>query len=154
MLVGMEPFEIIKAESSHIPDLCKLLEILFSQEEEFCPDRSKQEAGLRMIIENPDTGFVLAALKHGSIVGMVNILFTVSTALGARVALLEDLIVRPEERRKGIGKGLITEASRCAKQAGCMRLTLLTDGANTTAHHFYQKNGFSYSNMQIFRKLL
>jgi hypothetical protein len=70
------------ARAADIPALCQLLAVLFAQEAEFAPDPDAQRRGLARIIEHPETGTILVAREHGAAVGMVNLLFTVSTALG------------------------------------------------------------------------
>lgn len=139
--------EITKASVSDIPDLCRLLDILFSQELEFSPDQSAQVKGLSKIIENPEIGHIIVAKANGNIVGMVNVLFTVSTALGGRVAIFEDMVVMPGARSAGIGSQLLEGAIQSAKLSCCKRVTLLTDRENTSAQRFYAKHGFSQSTM-------
>ena len=139
--------EITKASVSDIPDLCRLLDILFSQELEFSPDQSAQVKGLSKLIENPEIGHIIVAKANGNIVGMVNVLFTVSTALGGRVAIFEDMVVMPGARSAGIGSQLLEGAIQSAKLSCCKRVTLLTDRENTSAQRFYAKHGFSQSTM-------
>ncbi|MDD2676922.1 MAG: hypothetical protein PHP75_05580 [Methylacidiphilaceae bacterium] len=81
------------ATSDDIPVLVRLLEILFSEEEEFTPNGALQEQGLREILSDPRIGEILLAVEDGGPIGMVSLLYTVSTALGARVAILEDMVV-------------------------------------------------------------
>ena len=137
-----------------IPDLCQLLELLFSQEAEFVPDRAFARAGLEQIIAQPERGQILVARDEAAIVGMVNLLFTVSTALGGRVALLEDMIVHPSRRGGGAGSGLLRAAIEAAREAGCRRISLLTDRDNEAAQNFYRKHGFTLSDMVTLRLLL
>lgn len=140
------------ATPDDIPRLCELLTLLFTQEAEFSPDTSKQAAGLRQIIESPSVGAILAARDGSSIVGMVNVLFTVSTALGTRAALLEDVIVDPARRGQGLGGQLIEAAIAFARDAGCRRITLTTDADNVDAHRFYRRHGFEASTMLTMRR--
>ena len=146
--------EISLATAFDIPALCDLLSLLFSQEADFQPDYEAQRRGLLQILENPDVGVILVARQKNQIVGMVNLLFTVSTALGQRVALLEDLVILPNQRGKGIGSKLLKEAIEMAKLHDCHRITLLTDLANESAQRFYRKHGFSFSAMIPMRVLL
>jgi len=132
----------------------ELLGILFAQEQEFNPDPAKQRNGLEMIITNPDAGFVLVYEADGMVQGMVLVLFTVSTALGSRVAILEDMIVAPELRGRGVGTRLREKAVQMAIDKGCARITLLTDHDNNAAHSFYRKGGFSRSDMVVFRRVI
>ena len=148
------PAEIRDAAAADIDDLCRLLGILFAQEQEFRPDVHRQRQGLERIMGDPAVGTVLVAAWNGRIVGMVNLLYTVSTALGSPVALLEDMVVEPMARNSGIGKALIQAAVMRCRADGCQRITLLTDADNQRAHHFYEGAGFERSAMVAFRQSL
>lgn len=139
--------QITPAKSSDIPVLCDLLSILFSQEAEFKPNYEAQSLGLARIISNPEIGLIVVARQENQIIGMVNLLYTVSTALGGRVAILEDMVVSPYARGSGIGSSLLTQAIQFARLSGCKRITLLTDSTNQSAQRFYQKHGFVFSTM-------
>jgi len=95
------------ATAADIDACASLLEVLFGQEAEFTPQHEIQARSLKLILEQPETGRILVCEENGGILGMVLLLFTISTALGGRVALLEDMVVLPESRRKGIGAMLI-----------------------------------------------
>jgi ribosomal protein S18 acetylase RimI-like enzyme len=127
--------------------LCNLLAILCSQEAEFSTNREAQTKGLSQIIDNREIGYIVVAKENGVVVGMVNVLFTVSTALGARVAIFEDMIVSPEVRGSGVGSKLLEYAISSAQVCGCKRITLLTDSDNISAQRFYAKHGFEKSAM-------
>lgn len=142
------------ATEQDIPSCSELLDILFCQEREFTPDSRAQERGLGMIIGDPSVGTMFVCEKDGAIVGMVSLLTTVSTALGRKVALLEDMVVKQEHRGEGIGSMLMEYASEWAKDQGFGRITLLTDADNDPAHRFYTGKGFTRSDMVAFRKLL
>lgn len=146
--------EIQTAVSADIPQLCFLLDTLFSQEAEFKPDSELQALGLGAIIEGDGIGDILVAKQSGQIIGMVNLLYTVSTALGSRVAILEDMVIAPQHRGLGVGSALLKHAIDFARQKGCKRITLLTDNDNEAAHHFYQQHGFTESSMVAYRLFL
>nr|WP_026602597.1 GNAT family N-acetyltransferase [Methylomonas sp. 11b] len=139
--------EIILASPADIPALCHLLSELFSQEAEFQPDYEAQSRGLTRIITDPNIGHIFVVRRDSQIVGMVNLLYTVSTALGERVAWLEDMVVSSDVRGLGVGSRLLEHAVEFARQNGCRRLSLLTDADNLQAQHFYQRQGFRASEM-------
>ncbi len=139
--------QIEKATPADIPALSELLSALFSQEAEFTPNSEAQAKGLNQIIGNPEVGAVLVAREGGQVVGMVNLLFTVSTALGEQVALLEDMVVSSQARGAGVGSELLDQAISFARAQGCKRITLLTDRENESAQRFYGKKGFVVSGM-------
>ena len=143
--------EIRQASSNDIPQLCVLLNSLFTQEAEFSPDTERQAVGLGAIIEGDGIGDILVAVEAGEIIGMVNLLYTISTALGSRVAILEDMIIAPAYRGLGMGSLLLEQAIDFAKNKGCKRITLLTDSDNERAQQFYQKHGFELSSMNAYR---
>lgn len=137
-----------------IPVLCELLIQLFSQEVEFVPDYEKHEKALKRIINDKNIGDVFVAIKEKKVIAMVNILYTISTALGEKVAILEDMIVFDSFRNQNIGSQLINSTINYLKENSVKRVTLLTDGDNFNAHKFYEKQGFSKSSMIAFRKSL
>jgi GNAT superfamily N-acetyltransferase len=103
--------------------------------------------GLEAIISNKAVGHILTARIDNRVVGMVNLLYTISTALGERVALLEDLVISPQEQGQGIGSQLLAQTIAFADSQGCKRITLLTDGDNHIAQKFYRNHGFIQSSM-------
>jgi GNAT superfamily N-acetyltransferase len=146
--------EIQTAVSTDIPQLCVLLDTLFSQEAEYTPDSDLQALGLGAIIEGDGIGDILLAKESGQIIGMVSLLYTVSTALGSRVAILEDMVIAPQYRGLGIGSALLKYTIEFAREKGCKRISLLTDHDNETAHRFYQQLGFTKSSMLTYRLFL
>jgi GNAT superfamily N-acetyltransferase len=143
-----------RASESDIPALSALLSLLFAQEAEFEPNDCAQREGLAAIIRNADLGAVLVARSDAGILGMVNLLFTVSTALGGRVAILEDMVIAPEARGRGIGSGLLGYAIELAGSHGIERITLLTDRENRAAQSFYSRHGFTTSTMVAMRRFI
>ena len=146
--------KIEMATTSDIPTLCTLLDYLFSQEVEFKPDHKTQSRGLEMILNNNNIGNIFVAKKNKTIVGMVILLYTVSTALGERVALLEDMVVSPNEQELGVGSMLLDHAVKYATEKGCKRITLLTDKMNIRAQKFYKQHKFNRSSMIPFRMII
>ena len=146
--------DVRAARESDVPGMVSLLALLFAQEVEFEPDLEVQMRGLRTILDDPAVGQLLVADDGQRILGMVNLLYTYSTALGARVALLEDMVVAEEARGSGLGKRLLEAAVAHCGKAGCKRITLLTDGDNARAHAFYQHSKFIRSDMVAFRRAL
>ena len=142
------------AQKKDIPELFSLLTQLFSQEKEFEVDEKKQTIALNKIIEDEKLGDIFVASKNGKIVAMVNVLYTISTALGNRVAILEDMIVDEGYRGQNIGSSLINFTLSHLKEHGFKRVTLLSDDDNFQAHKFYDRHGFSKSSMITFRKSL
>jgi len=145
--------EISKAAHKDIPKLCDLLDLLFLQEAEFQPNRVLQTKVLEQIIDSPELGQILVLRDRRVPIGMINILFTISTALGGRVSIFEDIVIETSHRGRGAGSILLQAALDFAKSAGCLRVTLLTDQTNESAKRFYTRHGFTLSGMVPMRFL-
>jgi len=134
-----------------MPLLVELLAMLFAQEAELSPDPAKQRRALELILADPSRARVYVARDSGKAVAMAALHFTTSTAEGGKVAGLEDCIVHPEHRRKGIGKALLAYVITQAHAEGVLRVMLLTDGDNARAQALYRKLGFAPSSMLAMR---
>lgn len=142
------------AKEKDIDELAILLDMLFTQEVEFCPDEEKQKEGLRLILKNPQYGVIFVAKSNNKIIGMVSLLFTISTAMGSKVGVIEDLIIKQTYRNKGVGSMLLDALISYSKEINIPRLTLLTDEINYKAQEFYSRFGFELSSMRTMRKMI
>lgn len=150
----IENISFRKAEIEDIAVLCELLWELFSQEVEFTPNKEIQEKALKKIIEDENIGDIFVAVNENKVIAMVNVLYTISTALGEKVAILEDMVVSQNYKNQKIGSSLIEFTLDYLKKNSFKRVTLLTDSDNFNAHNFYKKHEFTKSSMIVFRKSL
>ncbi len=150
----MSDVVIEPATAEDLDDLSSLLGELFSQEKDFRPDKTKQLRGLRLIFEQPNRGRVFVLRRDRAIVAMINLLFTISTAEGGFVLLLEDLVVHDAYRDQGYGSMLLEYAIDFAKQKNFLRITLLTDRPEIRSQNFFRRHGFSESHMLPMRLLI
>lgn len=142
--------QIARIEPATLEDLPKLVDLvmeLFRIEEDFSPNRNLQETGLRLILEQPSRGRIFVVRTDYEIIGIVNCLFTISTAMGGFVILLEDVIINPEFRRQGYGTQLIKYVINYAKKKDFKRITLLTDKISEESQAFFENVGFQHSHM-------
>jgi len=130
-----------------LPELVDLVMALFEIEADFQPDRAKQEKGLRLILEQPHRGRIFVIRTDYQIVGTVNLLFTLSTAMGGFVLVMEDLIIHPDHRGQEFGTKLMEYVIEFARKKDFKRITLLTDRISAESQRFFQKLGFQHSHM-------
>lgn len=147
--VAIEP-----ATEADLDELSELLGELFREESDFKPDKNKQLRGLRLIFEEPNRGRVFVLRKNKAIVGMINLLFTISTAEGGFVMVLEDLVVHDAFRDHGFGSMLLEHAIEFARQKNFLRITLLTDRPEIKSQNFFKRHGFYESSMIPMRFLI
>lgn len=141
-----------KATLDDLKSLNKLLKALFEQESEFKVDKKLQTKGLKKIIKSKKLGDIFVYEKNGKVIAMVNVLYSYSTALGQKVATLEDMVVLKKYRQKRYGTKLLRSVLKKLQKSNVARVTLLTDFDNDKAHEFYKKHGFKKSSMVVFRK--
>lgn len=144
-------------ETATIDDLQPLTELvmeLLANSGDFSPDRAVQERGLRLILEQPSRGRILVVRNKQRIFGMVNLLFTISTARGGFVILMEDVVIHPDHRNQGYGSMLLRNVLDFAEQKDFRRITLLTDKISGDSQQFFVKHGFEYSNMIPMRRII
>lgn len=142
-----ESIRIEPATLDDLPELVELLYDLFSMEADFVPDRDLQARGIKLILEQPNRGRIFVLRNDHSIIGMINLLITISTAEGGFVLLLEDLVIHRDHRGQRYGSKLLEHAVEFARSKGFTRITLLTDRPNEEATRFYLSRGFVESDM-------
>jgi GNAT superfamily N-acetyltransferase len=86
---------------------------------------------------------VLIAEHGGEAAGFALFFHTFSTFLGRPGIYLEDLYVRPEFRRAGIGHALLVHLASVARERGCGRLEWSVLDWNEAAIGFYRGIGAS-----------
>jgi len=139
------------ATTKDLPQMVELLGVLFTDEAEFQPDSGKQKRALEAILANPGIGKLFVAREGKRVIAMASLLYTVSTAEGGKAAWFEDLVVHPEERKRGIGEALLKQVVAQARAEGVLRITLLTDMQNERAQAMYRRVGFVGSPMKPMR---
>ena len=100
------------------------------------------EAGLADALFGAHPGAeVILAHADGELAGFAVYCHNFSTFLGRRGLWLEDLFVRPQHRRRGIGRGMLVHLARLAVARGCGRFEWAALDWNTPAWDFYRALG-------------
>jgi GNAT superfamily N-acetyltransferase len=145
--------QIRNAFADDIDAMNGLLSELFTIEDDFIINSAKQQQGLELLLQKPDAK-ILVATHLDRVVGMVSMQSLISTASGARVGLIEDMIVTHDLRGKGIGKLLLSAMIEESEQLGYVRLSLGADRRNDAAFEFYKRFEFKSSNMGLMYRSL
>ena len=94
---------------------------------------------LREWLFEKKTAEVIFAEAEGKAVGYALFFYNFSTFLGRAGIYLEDLIVLPEARGHGCGKGLLKELARITVERGCGRLEWSCLDWNQPSIDFYTR---------------
>ena len=95
---------------------------------------------LRVMLGRED---VLVLLAGDPAAGVALLTFRPSVWDPGPVALLEELYVRPDVRRRGIGHRLLERAVALAVARGSVTFEINVDEGDTDARRFYEAHGFS-----------
>ena len=84
--------------------------------------------------KNPNTCFV--AKYDGKIIG------TIMAGNDGRRGIIYHLMVKPEYRKKGIGKKLLKKAESSLKKEGIRKIMIFVFKKNKTGNTFWENNGY------------
>ncbi|MDE3723131.1 MULTISPECIES: GNAT family N-acetyltransferase [Nocardiopsis] len=105
-------------------------------------------------MENDPDRTVLVAEQRGQIIGTLDLLVIANLTHDAQPwAVVDNLVVDPELRRRGIGRALMEDAVDRASRAGCYKIELLSHESRHGAHEFYKTLGFADSSAGFRRYL-
>jgi GNAT superfamily N-acetyltransferase len=147
------PITIRNARHEDIETMVVLLKQLFTIETDFKIDLQRHRRGLALMIDGCGKHrCVKVADADGAVVGMGTAQLLVSTAEGGVVALIEDLVIDPQWRRRGVGRKLMASIERWALDREVTRMQLLADRTNFSALDFYDRIGWLPTRMICLRR--
>jgi len=138
-------FQLHPATPDDIPDLLALIRGLAAYEElsHLC-ENTEERLHAALFAPRPHAEALLARdTTSGEALGFALYFFTYSTFLGKPSLYLEDLFVQPAQRRRGIGRALLTRLAGLASERGCGRFEWSVLDWNTPAQEFYRSLGAS-----------
>ena len=133
---------IEQASLDDLPALCDLLNTLFTIEQDFHPDQSRQMRGLTLLLQEGDRAAIMVARDQDQVIGMVSAQWVISTAEGAPSAWVEDMVVLEQWRGQGTGRALLDHVLAWAREKGATRSQLLVDLDNAPALAYYDHLGW------------
>jgi GNAT superfamily N-acetyltransferase len=113
-------------------------------------------SGLRPILQTmlqaSETDVFVATLSDYGVVGLMSLLHFPTLRLNGRQVTIEELVIHPRLRGKGIGREFIAFARTYAQELGAVMIEVLTNRKRESFKRgFYEKNGFTLSDHSVFR---
>lgn len=128
--------------------ICALAEYEKLQDECFVTEEKLE----RTLFADKPAAEALIAFVDAEPAGFALFFETYSTFLAQPGMYLEDLFVKPEFRRRGVGKALFRKLAHIACERGCGRFEWSALDWNTPAVQFYERMGASaMSEWTVFR---
>jgi len=132
----------MKIELAREPDLDDLLPMIraYCDFYEVAPSDADLDALIRALLADPDgEGIQLIARGDGGEpLGFATVYWCWQTLTAARTGVMNDLFVVPEARGQGVGRALIEECRRRARERGAAQLVWETAPDNETAQRLYR----------------
>jgi GNAT superfamily N-acetyltransferase len=141
---------IVRAGLNDLPQLARLYEELSGKK----TDMVKMKTQFERMQDNGDY-VVLCASVNGGITGsLMGIVCRDIVGDCRSFMVIENVIVAGEYRRQGIGRLLIDEIERTARELKCYYTMFVSDFKRKDAHKFYNSAGYKLDQVQGFKKYL
>jgi GNAT superfamily N-acetyltransferase len=92
-------------------------------------------------VVDPDSHHVVAEADDGEVVAFCSLHFRPRLNWPTPEAWVPDLIVTEAARRQGIGRAMLEEVQRRARERGCHAIALESAYRRAEAHHMYRQFG-------------
>src|SRR5678816_3801156 len=139
-----------KMTAADVADAFEMLRAFLSEDEHYLAsskaygDRGFQglNDALDLFLEQSELGFVWMAYDENGVAGVCVVCYAISTSMGAVVAKLDDVSVKPDRRGKGIGTELLIQLKEQLRREAVTRIDVAVHLQNPEARRFYEKMGF------------
>ena len=104
------------------------------------------------VVSHPEMEVLVAADSHDRAVGMLSFSHRPQLRMNGRIATIDELVVAPAWRRRGLGRALIARALERARSLSCKRMELVTHRARGEyVRTFYSACGFDEASSTVLR---
>ena len=140
--------EIRRLTEADVPSLMRLYRQL-SPADEFPSAEAAQEIWQR--IEAQENIIYLGAVEAGEVVSTCFLVIIPNLCHGGQpLCLVENVVTDAAYRRQGLGRKVLAEAIRIAREKGCYKVMLQSGCQRTGAHRFYEEIGFDGGRKRAF----
>ena len=94
-------------------------------------------------LQQHPTSLIFLAYIDGKAIGIATCFLGFSTFTAKQLIHIDDLAVLPEYRNQGVGRNLLAEIERKAREMDCCKLTLQVQEKNYNARRVYEAAGFA-----------
>lgn len=146
--------EIITATSEHIDFIAQSQQAMAKETENYELPLETLLKGVRHIIEHPEKGFYLIALREGKPAACMLVLYEWSDWRNGEVLWIHSLFVLPKFRRSGIFTLFYDFLKNKVEESSTFRgIRLYVEKNNTTAQAAYRKVGMTDEHYDLFEWL-
>lgn len=134
------PVSIRSAVREDLPAILPLMAVL--NPDDPAPDPEAARRTWEEILSDQRTSYLVAE-AGGEVVGCCCLAIIPNLTRGLRpFAVVENVIVNPSWRNRGVATALLARAGQLAREAVCYKLMLMSNRKRVDAHRLYRKVGF------------
>lgn len=131
-----------------IPDDFEAVYMFINELEDETMDRQIQKKIFIRNLSNPDIIYLLA-FSDKNPVGFLSLHVQQLLHHGGPIGEIQEMYVSTEARSLGVGKRLIDEIKRIAKQRRIPQLEVTSSFKREDAHRFYEREGFAHTHKKF-----
>lgn len=103
-------------------------------------------------VENSDIDYLFICEENGDIQGLLGLRIRVNLEEVSKFGEISAIVVRPESRKKGVGRYMMEYADKQARDLGCIGMWLVSGfGREEEAHNFYKRLGYEINGYRFIR---
>jgi N-acetylglutamate synthase-like GNAT family acetyltransferase len=142
--------QVRRAQPQDAPAVEALYRLLVSGDDNIAVDPERLAA-----LQSDASNYLLVAEVDGVVSGTAFLTICLDAMYGFQpYGVVENIIVHPATRARGVGAAVLNELEQIARTARCTKLMLLSSRARTEAHAFFQRLGFDGERKRGFVKYL
>ncbi|MDR2532409.1 MAG: GNAT family N-acetyltransferase [Oscillospiraceae bacterium] len=133
------------------PDLPALLELYKHLNADPIPDNNERITAIWEEILADKNHRILLIEVEGKAIATCVLIIVPNLTRGARpYAIIENVVTRPEARRKGYGKAVLDYAKEIAAAHNCYKIMLMTGRKDEATLRFYENAGYNRTDKTAF----
>jgi ribosomal protein S18 acetylase RimI-like enzyme len=145
--------EIRLATISDAPVVLTLMRALY-EHEDIPFDIERARSALERMLRTSALGEAFVMREQDSVAGYFVLTFGYSLEFGGRTAVLDELFVQEQFRRRGFGRAALDFCNDLCRKHGMQALHLLVERKNERAQAVYRSAGFTSHDRDVMTKWL
>ncbi len=136
---------LIAPTAESTPMLLDLVTELFEYEA-LSPPLEQTQNALQQLLQNPELGqawfLAITEQDHTTLIGHVILSYSFSLEFGGRMAMIDQIYLKPEWRNQGIGTQFLPLVEHQLHNAKAKAISLEVNIGNKAARRFYERHDF------------
>lgn len=145
---------IRRARHGDAETLVEFNRAMAAETEDHALDGAALESGVRALFDHPGRGFYLIAERGGEPAGALLVTTEWSDWRNAPFWWIQSVYVRPDQRRRGVYRGLHARVAELARVGGACGLRLYVERDNAAAQRTYESLGMAESRYLMYEQPL